>query len=769
LKNLAIDLSVDRFNRRDKQTSDFLGTEATSRGRVVSDRCLPGLVDYLKQYRPHGGPRALLWDVLFRVELDRLAVAILSGAIRIIGRIGNDDRDTTLRAAWEQIGTNLECECRSARLLKRSGKDYARLGWDIEQLHRAGGWGADMLMQALPGMFEIVLDGPKVKKREYYLQLSAKAEAIADGALWACVRNNPHHMPAFTRPEPWTSETRDGEWGERQYLVNCRPNSLRMEPVRRALAQNSRPWLDALNKLESVPYRINEPMLRFVQQSYELATADNPHGLDFLFHNKTARTWRRDHRTNKRRRATLAELETATRGNEITFRTDIMTAQELLNRAFYVPMNFDTRGRVYAIPNFNFTRGDHIRCLFEFDEGKPLGEIGLYWLKVHVANCAAGFKDGKPGNLTFDERVQWVNDRIDELRNIGRAALAGEIGEALLSGVDDRFQFARACIEIHHANNNPEFESHLPLLFDASSSGLQHFCMLMHDQDGGQMVNLVPNLPPQDVYKSVADRLDKHSGVDYDEPRPGLRIAKPVDAGTQANAAVFGRKFVKRAVMTRFYGSERYGITNQLLEGKFGLTLKQAQLAAKAIIGAVDQILHGPAKAMQFIQSVAKLLAEEHKSLHWITPAGFPWQSRYHAPNTARIKCKIAGRNRRITVTIGDLPEVIRDKSKDSSAPNLVQGLDAAHLQLVALSAGEIPLVTVHDCFGCLAADAAQFRATVHDRLAQMYIDHPDVLGEVLKNARRDLSPAGRAELPALPKYGNLIYEDIRNAQYITG
>jgi DNA-directed RNA polymerase len=235
-------------------------------------------------------------------------------------------------------------------------------------------------------MFEVVLEGPSKKERNNYLVLSAKAEDIADEALWMCVRNNPHHMPVFEQLEPWKSETRDGAWGERQRLVKCRPNSLRMNAVRKALARESKPWLDALNKLESVPYRINEAMLRFVLRSYELATAENPHGLDFLFHYETIRAWRWDREAEKRHQI-VDNAGDRNKGSETIFRTDMLTAKELLSRAFRVPMNFDTRGRVNALPSFNFTRGDHIRCLFDFDEDKPLGERGLYWLKVHVASC----------------------------------------------------------------------------------------------------------------------------------------------------------------------------------------------------------------------------------------------------------------------------------------------------------------------------------------------------------------------------------------------
>jgi len=124
---------------------------------------------------------------------------------------------------------------------------------------------------------------------------------------------------------------------------------------------------------------------------------------------------------------------------------------------------------------------------------------------------------------------------------------------------------------------------------------------------------------------------------------------------------------------------------------------------------------------------------------------------------------------------VGDLPEV-RPKAVTAAAPNLVHGLDGAHLQRVAIWAGDakIPFVTVHDCFGCLAADAKKFRAMVHDQLAQMYRDRPRILYEIWEYARCELSPSRRAKLPDPPVPESLspedirFIEDVRYAQYIT-
>jgi len=47
----------------------------------------------------------------------------------------------------------------------------------------------------------------------------------------------------------------------------------------------------------------------------------------------------------------------------------------------------DFRGRVYPIPpHLNHIGADLSRGLLEFSEGNPLGDTGLRWLKIHLAN-----------------------------------------------------------------------------------------------------------------------------------------------------------------------------------------------------------------------------------------------------------------------------------------------------------------------------------------------------------------------------------------------
>jgi DNA-directed RNA polymerase len=68
----------------------------------------------------------------------------------------------------------------------------------------------------------------------------------------------------------------------------------------------------------------------------------------------------------------------------------------------YFPHNMDFRGRVYPIPpHLNHMGHDLNRGLLEFSEAKALGDKGLWWLKIHLAN-----KIGKD-KLPLEERAMY--------------------------------------------------------------------------------------------------------------------------------------------------------------------------------------------------------------------------------------------------------------------------------------------------------------------------------------------------------------------------
>ena len=75
-----------------------------------------------------------------------------------------------------------------------------------------------------------------------------------------------------------------------------------------------------------------------------------------------------------------------------------------------MPHNVDFRGRAYPIPpHLNHIGNDLSRGLLKFAESKELGERGLRWLKIHLANLYGYDK------ASFDERVQFVHDHLEDI------------------------------------------------------------------------------------------------------------------------------------------------------------------------------------------------------------------------------------------------------------------------------------------------------------------------------------------------------------------
>ena len=107
------------------------------------------------------------------------------------------------------------------------------------------------------------------------------------------------------------------------------------------------------------------------------------------------------------------KLVTQVKGAAEVMRQDLQTAHELaVHDKFFLPFNLDFRGRIYAVPSFNYFRDDHIKALFTYYRGYRVEGNNAFWLMVHLANCGDFDKISK---APLDERVQWVQDNHDNI------------------------------------------------------------------------------------------------------------------------------------------------------------------------------------------------------------------------------------------------------------------------------------------------------------------------------------------------------------------
>lgn len=206
-----------------------------------------------------------------------------------------------------------------------------------------------------------------------------------------------------------------------------------------------------------------------------------------------------------------------------------------------------------------------------FAEEKPLGEHGLYWLKVHLANFAGNDK------ITFDERASFVDEHIDQIR----ACVADPFGaERWWMTLDDPFQGLATCFEIVNAIDSGDPSTYmcsLPVHMDGSCNGLQHYAALGRDSVGGKAVNLCATDEPQDVYigvmheviRRVAEEAERKIDFDYTNTDSLNKAQKKELSRHRAAKLVNGhidRGVVKRTVMTSVYGVTYVGAREQIQE-----------------------------------------------------------------------------------------------------------------------------------------------------------------------------------------------------------
>jgi DNA-directed RNA polymerase, mitochondrial len=745
-----------------------------------------------------------------------LALCFLQGALHSIGQ-KEPYRDTALA-----IGRAIGGECWAAGLTKfapllakriekrvrqahlssmRRQQDAraraARAGyrtndWSIELRLQAGSWAIDQLLTLLPDVF-MVANQTLEKGSERTLTITEEARAYADNVIADLIRRNPVWLPTTQEPPRWTNWNEGGTSDKRLslalFLVRSH-HKRTAEAVREAIRNNTmQPALSALNRLQSTAWKINSRVLDVLRscEMKDISVSGVPRNV-ISFPEKPA-DWA-DMRPDQRR-AFIDEARQAEEANLkfvgacTLFSEDIRTAQLMTEyKRFWTPMNLDWRGRVNGVPNFNFQREDRVRALFLFADGEAIGDEGLYWLKVHLANCGDFDRISK---RPFGERAEWVNGHLKEIDRVAAAPLK----ELWWTTASKPFLFLAACFELSSAlAAGPAFVSRLPISFDGTCSGLQHLSAMTRDEETAKRVNLTPQKLPQDIYQDVADRVKER--IESDLATKGKRHLAQMclDYIWDPDEPARPRMTVKRNVMTYAYNSKVYGMTEQLREDMMRpLSLEALRdrkehpfgpdggydasaYLARHTLAAIEEVVHRPAQAMAFLQNLVRAVARENKLLRWRTPAGVPWINLYYKPDYKQIKLWLHNDGVKVRYTtkvaVGNSAEIDKNKAVNGVSPNFVHACDAAHLLRTvnaAVAEGIRSIATVHDSFGCLPSRAARFRRLIREEFVRMYQEH-DVLHEVFEQARADLNALNTKRMPVTPPKGTLDIKEVLHADF---
>lgn len=613
----------------------------------------------------------------------------------------------------------------------------------------------------------------------------------------------PVYQPCVVPPKPWTGVVGGGYWAKgRRPLPLIRLGS--KAAVQRYEDVYMPEVYEAVNIIQQTPWKVNKKVLEVVNMVEKLNNTpidDIPQMEPLKPEDYTGET-EEELKAWKKAAAGIYRREKARQSRRLSLSFIVNQANKFSQfKAIWFPYNMDWRGRVYAVPMFNPQGNDIQKGLLTLAVGKPIGADGFKWLKVHGANCAGVDK------VTFEERIKWVEDNHD---NIMAAAKAPMDSIEWWGKLDSPFCFLAFCFEyagaMHHGLS---YNCSLPIAFDGSCSGIQHFSAMLRDHIGGHAVNLTPSGKVQDIYRIVSDRIEEElkvllvNGTDNEtvthEDKKTGEITERLKLGTRELARQWltygmSRKVTKRSVMTLAYGSKEYGFADQVYEdivmpaidsgsgAMFTEPSQASRFMAKMIWEAVSVTVVAAVDAMKWLQGAAKLLAAEVKDkktgeilkpclpVHWVTPDGFPVWQEYRKKDTTRLNLMFLGSfNLQPTVNKGMKKELDKHKQESGISPNFVHSQDGSHLRKTVVHThhkyGVMSFAVIHDSFGTIPADAEYLFRGVRETMVETYRDN-DVLLDFYEQFEYQLHESQRDKLPELPKKGKLNIEDILSSDF---
>ncbi|CDK24202.1 unnamed protein product [Kuraishia capsulata CBS 1993] len=548
---------------------------------------------------------------------------------------------------------------------------------------------------------------------------------------------SPQQLPMLVQPRPWTTHASGGYLFSRSSILRTKNSHEQYAYVK---AASKRGDLDkvfkGLNVLGNTQWTPNKRILEIVTQVWnsgeemleipahisELKLPDPPKLPEgTVMDPREAADWRA-----KRVEAANRFASNRSMRCDLNYRLEI--ARGFLGERIYFPHSLDFRGRTYPLsPHFNHLGNDLSRGLLIFWKGRKLGDNGLRWLKIHLANMFGLDK------VSLQERAEFTEKHLEDIRDSARDPLGGQ---RWWMKADKPWQALATCFELEAAFNleDPtQFISHQPVHQDGTCNGLQHYAALGGDYEGAAQVNLIPADRPKDIYTHVAHQVTERLKKEAAEGDEVANILKDLIA----------RKVVKQTVMTNVYGVTYMGASQQIARRleDLGFSKDDAKLhsryLARRVFDAVRQLFHGAHLIQDWLAAsadrISKLIRVDmnddeilsdnqicRSSVIWTSPLGLPIVQPYRQKRKKQVETNLQ------TVYITDpyeIHEVDRRKQIAAFPPNFVHSLDATHMLKTAVACAEknISFASVHDSFWTHAADVDVMNKAIREEFSSMH------------------------------------------------
>lgn len=808
-------LGRDRYLQRQSSLTNLALSK--THGRFMDsavDTVRNKLQDYKTEIenKPEHLDRPQWYSVLLEIDLDLLSYLALTTCMESVGHHWSRSKFLI------RIGMRIEMEYYSA-LLRDYDKDlHKRLTIDAQKRHSSmkqrkdyvssvsakegfeySWWSNEKRTKMAQPLINAVLEGCDIF--ETYTQTEGGKDIIRLGFTQAMSDmiaeadfieswNFPVLMPTIVEPKGW--KDLDGGCYIDPAMSKFTPLVRKSNALQRSMIKTCinggrfNNVFDAINAIQRTPMTINSYVLEAVEwcwdqglhpndnfpQKYKQNPIEFPTNYESLSDTEKKKMRLRAREVVENNRKVDSDIT--------VFKSDIAVAKQMDEyEQFYLPHNFDWRGRVYPIPTFNHHREDHIRSMFLLTRQKPMDDNAARWVAIQAAN-AADFKDDKGrriSKMTLEDRIAWTENNQDWILKCG---CDYKSTYDLWSKCDKPFAFLAAAHELYnYVESDGEYLCGLPIALDGTNSGTQHFAALGLNENDGMLVNLVPSELPNDIYQVVADKvLTSMTNDKSDEAKEWLNYG-------------ITRKTVKRPTMTFGYSATKIGFRQQIEDDTirplkreivlgerdkmpFSNDYKACRCMAEHTWLAVNDTVKGAAEGMGFFKDLSAVLAEHELPVVWYTPIGFPVANIYN-PKTVRrvhlflydrdLKCK---KKTLSNVGVENNKRLDKKRIRSSISPNVIHSLDSSHLLSTVLAGLQDDIrdfMLIHDSFASTPADTSKLFGIVRKTFIDQYKD-VCIYSNILASSTKKLPESKKHKLPSIPAKGNLDLDNIRSCLY---
>lgn len=574
------------------------------------------------------------------------------------------------------------------------------------------------------------VQGQKLGVLKLHKNIIKQLSLDVDGSLI-----QPHFLPMLTPPRPWTSYNDGGYLFSQTTLVRTRDSPETIAYLKAASQRGDLDQVfDGLNVLGNTAWAVNrrvlEVMTKFWNTGKEFLDippiVDEPELPEPVPKNAEPAVLR-DYQ-KKVRNAINTSAAFKSQRCDTNYKLEI--ARAFIGERMFFPHNIDFRGRAYPIsPHFNHLGNDLTRSLFLFWDGKRLGERGLWWLKIHLANLYGIDK------VPLHERAEFVDNNLDKVREAAENPM-DENG--WWTKGEKPWQVLGCCFELNEAyklQDPTDYISHIPVHQDGSCNGLQHYAALGGDWEGARQVNLVPADRPQDVYSFVAALVQKKVDI---EAEAGNKYATFLQDKLT-------RKVVKQTVMTNVYGVTFVGAKDQIkkqikhyFEGQSEDAGEYAQYLTQHVFGSIRELFEGAHLIQDWLGEAARIISKSVRidyeetsaanankpnhlsSVIWTTPLGLPCVQPYRTTKKQIISTNL--QDVAISDPFGASPIDAR-KQKTALPPNFVHSLDATHMLMTASACklNDMMFASVHDSYWTHASDVDLLSKQLREQFVKLH------------------------------------------------